>query len=80
MTTLSPVIFITSGNLLVISVAINNEVSAAKYGIAFAYCSVLIAIVLLGIGLITLLLPSRRRFAVPQTTSAARLRRTRSPR
>jgi iron(III) transport system permease protein len=58
MTTLSPVIFITSGHLLVISVAINNEVSAAKYGVAFAYCSVLIAIVLAGIGLISLLLPS----------------------
>jgi iron(III) transport system permease protein len=59
MTTLSPVIFITSGHLLVISVAINNEVSAAKYGVAFAYCSVLIAVVLAGIGLISLLLPSR---------------------
>ncbi|MEO7126601.1 MAG: iron ABC transporter permease [Nakamurella sp.] len=54
MTTFSPVIFITTANLLVISVAINNEVSAARYGIAFAYCSILILIVLIAIGIINI--------------------------
>lgn len=55
MVTLSPIIFITTPGTRIMTSQILNEVEAARFGNAFAYCVVLIAIVLVVIGLLNLL-------------------------
>jgi len=59
MTTLSPIIFLTTPSTLIITNEINGEVAAGRFGNAFAYCTVLIAIVLCGIAALNLVLRSR---------------------
>ncbi|SDQ23555.1 iron ABC transporter permease [Microbacterium sp. cf332] len=55
MTTLSPIVFLTTPEIKVMTSQILAEVDAGRFGNAFAYCTVLIVIVLLLISLINLL-------------------------
>ncbi len=59
MTAISAVIFLTTPEVRIMTAQILNEVDAARYGNAYAYCVVLIAIVLIAIGILTLLVGSR---------------------
>jgi iron(III) transport system permease protein len=56
MTTLSPVVFITTPGTKIMTSQILNEVDAGRFGNAFAYCTLLICIVLAVIGLLNLTL------------------------
>ncbi len=56
MTTLSPIIFITTPQTKIMTSQILAEVDAGRFGNAFAYCSILILIVLGVIGLLNLAL------------------------
>ncbi|EAP99231.1 iron(III)-transport system permease protein sfuB [Janibacter sp. HTCC2649] len=62
MTTLSPIVFITTPQTKIMTSQILAEVDAGRFGNAFAYCAILIVIVLSFIGLLNLamLLPSIR--------------------
>jgi len=62
MTTLSPIIFITTPQTKIMTSQILAEVDAGRFGNAFAYCAILIVIVLGVIGLLNLALlhPSLR--------------------
>lgn len=59
MTAISAVIFLTTPEVRIMTAQILNEVDAARYGNAFAYCVVLIAIVLVAIGILSFLVGSR---------------------
>lgn len=60
MTTLSPIIFITTPQTKIMTSQILSEVDSGRFGNAFAYCTILIAIVLGVIGLMNLLIRDRR--------------------
>ena len=55
MTTLSPIIFITTPQTKIMTSQILSEVDSGRFGNAFAYCTILIVIVLAVIGLLNLL-------------------------
>jgi len=55
MTTLSPIIFITTPQIKIMTSQILGSVEAGHFGIAFAYCTILTIIVLGVIGLLSLL-------------------------
>jgi iron(III) transport system permease protein len=59
MTAISAVIFLTTPQVRIMTAQILNEVDAARYGNAFAYCVVLIIIVLIAIGILSWLIGSR---------------------
>ncbi|HOG47288.1 MAG TPA: ABC transporter permease subunit, partial [Anaerolineae bacterium] len=52
MTSLSAIIFLTTPNTRIMTAQILNEVDAGRFGNAFAYCVILIAIVLGAIGIL----------------------------
>ncbi|HEX6342473.1 iron ABC transporter permease, partial [Umezawaea sp.] len=56
MTTLSPIVFLTTPDTKIMAAQILAEVDAGRFGNAFAYCCVLMAIVLALIGLVRLAL------------------------
>lgn len=56
MTTLSPIIFITTPKTKIMTSQILSEVDAGRFGNAFAFCTILIVIVMTVIGLTNLLL------------------------
>jgi iron(III) transport system permease protein len=56
MTTLSPIVFLTTPGIKIMTSQILAEVDAGRFGNAFAYCTVLVIIVLSIIGLVNLLL------------------------
>jgi iron(III) transport system permease protein len=64
MTTLSPIVFLTTPGTKIMTSQILSEVDAGRFGNAFAYCLVLMAIVMLGMGLMRVLVgtlqPKRR--------------------
>lgn len=55
MTTLSPIIFITTPHTKIMTSQILSEVDAGRFGNAFAFCTILIVIVMAVIGLMNLL-------------------------
>ena len=59
MTTLSPIIFITTPQTRIMTSQIFAEVDAGRFGHAFAYCTILILIVMAIIGLLNLLVRNR---------------------
>ncbi|MGV8845459.1 ABC transporter permease [Tessaracoccus sp.] len=59
MTTISAIIFITTPRTRIMTSQILSEVEAGRFGNAFAYCSILITIVLAVIGLLTLAVRDR---------------------
>jgi iron(III) transport system permease protein len=59
MTTLSPIIFITTPQTQIMTKQILAEVDAGRFGNAFAFCTLLLAIVLSVMGLLTLLVRDR---------------------
>lgn len=78
MTTLSPIIFLTTPQTKVIAAQILGEVSAGRFGNAFAYCCVLMVVLLSLMGLIMLMIrdPMKRRPATSrQKTGRPGLRR-----
>lgn len=60
MTTLSPIIFITTPNTPIITSLILAEADTARYGYAFALCLILMSIVLTVMGLINLVVRGQR--------------------
>jgi iron(III) transport system permease protein len=52
MTTISAIIFLTTPQTKIMTQQILNEVESGRYGNAFAYCVILIAIVMLAIGIL----------------------------
>ncbi len=64
MTTLSPVIFITTPQTRIMTSQILNEVDAGRFGNAFAFCTLLIVIVMAVIGLLNLAVRGRRSTAI----------------
>jgi len=60
MTTLSPIIFITTPNTPIITSLILAEADTARYGYAFALCLILMSIVLTVMGLINLIVRGQR--------------------
>ena len=56
MTTITAIIFITTPQTKVITSQILDEVDAGRFGNAFAYCTILIALVLVVLGVTTLLM------------------------
>lgn len=69
MTTLSPIIFITTPQTKIMTSQILSEVDAGRFGNAFAYCTILIVIVMTVIGLLNL--AARGRSAAPLPGGAA---------
>jgi iron(III) transport system permease protein len=61
MTTLSPIIFITTPNTPIITSLILAEADTARYGYAFALCLILMTIVLTVMGLINLVVRGQRK-------------------
>jgi len=61
MTTLSPIIFITTPQTQIMTKQILAEVDAGRFGNAFAFCTVLLLIVLSVMGLLTLLVGKNQR-------------------
>ncbi len=59
MTTLSPIIFITTPGVKIMTAQILAEVDVGRFGNAFSYCTILIVIVMLVIGLMNLLVHER---------------------
>ncbi len=59
MTTLSPIIFITTPQTQIMTKQILAEVDAGRFGNAFAFCTLLLAIVLAVMGLLSLLVRDR---------------------
>ena len=55
MTTLSPIVFITTPKTKIMTSQILAEVDAGRFGNAFAFCTILIVIVMAVIGLTNLL-------------------------
>ncbi len=56
MTTITAIIFITTPQTKVMTAQILDEVNAGRFGNAFAYCTVLIVLVLIVLGIANLLL------------------------
>src|SRR5690606_10338322 len=52
MTTISAIIFLTTPQTKIMTQQILNEVANGRYGNAFAYCVILIAIVMVAIGIL----------------------------
>ncbi|GAB48077.1 ABC transporter permease [Mobilicoccus pelagius] len=71
MTTLSPIIFITTPQTQIMTKQILSEVDAGRFGNAFAFCTLLLVIVLAVMGLLTLLVHHEGRPA-RQTGGGAR--------
>jgi iron(III) transport system permease protein len=71
MTTVSAILFLTTPQTRVMTQQILNETEAGRFGNAFAYVVVLIAIVLLAIGVLYALIGQRQREAVPARSPAA---------
>lgn len=69
MTTLSPIIFITTPQTKIMTSQILSEVDSGRFGNAFAYCTILIVIVMTVIGLLNL--AARGRTPVPVAASGA---------
>lgn len=70
MTTLSPIIFITTPQTKIMTSQILSEVDSGRFGNAFAYCTILIVIVLSVIGLLNLLVRDRKLVtAIPATAA-----------
>ena len=67
MTTISAIIFITTPQTRIMTSQILSEVEAGRFGNAFAYCTVLIVIVLAVIGLLSLLVRDRPTSPMPAT-------------
>lgn len=67
MTTVSAIIFITTPRTRIMTSQILSEVEAGRYGNAFAYCTMLILIVLTVIGLLSLAVRGRSASAQPRT-------------
>lgn len=65
MTTISAIIFITTPRTRIMTSQILSEVEAGRFGNAFAYCTILIAIVLTVIGLLTLAVRGRGNAVMP---------------
>ncbi|MDO4716072.1 MAG: iron ABC transporter permease [Propionibacteriaceae bacterium] len=61
MTTLSPIIFITTPQTQIMTKQILAEVDAGRFGNAFAFCTLLLLIVLAVMGLLTLLVGKNQR-------------------
>jgi iron(III) transport system permease protein len=59
MTTISAIIFLTTPETKIMTQQILNEVENGRYGNAFAYCVILIAIVMLAIGILYLTVGSK---------------------
>lgn len=59
MTTLSPIIFITTPQTKIMTSQILSEVDSGRFGNAFAYCTILIIIVMSVIGILNLLVRDR---------------------
>ncbi|MEV1132358.1 iron ABC transporter permease [Agromyces sp. NPDC049794] len=59
MTTLSPIIFLTTPQTKIMTSQILSEVDAGRFGNAFAYCTILIVIVMGVIGILNLLIRER---------------------
>lgn len=59
MTTLSPIIFITTPQTKIMTSQILSEVDSGRFGHAFAYCTILILIVMTVIGLLNLFVRDR---------------------
>ncbi|MBK9123707.1 MAG: iron ABC transporter permease [Chloroflexi bacterium] len=59
MTTISAVVFLTTPQTKIMTQQILNEVENGRYGNAFAYCVILIGIVMLAIGIMYVLVGSR---------------------
>ena len=59
MTTLSPIIFITTPQTRILTSEIFAEVNAGRFGHAFSYCTVLLVIVMAVIGLMNLIVRDR---------------------
>jgi len=59
MTTISAIIFLTTPQTKIMTQQILNEVENGRYGNAFAYCVILITIVLLAVGILYALVGSR---------------------
>ncbi len=60
MTTLSPIIFITTPDTPILTSRILGEVDSGRFGSAFAFCTVLIVLVLLVMGSINLLVRGKK--------------------
>jgi iron(III) transport system permease protein len=69
MTTLSPIIFIMSPKTPIMTSQIFGEVAAGRYGNAFAYCTILILIVMAVIGLLNLIVRDRSPLAAAGLSS-----------
>lgn len=67
MTTISAIIFITTPRTRIMTSQILSEVEAGRFGNAFAYCTILIIIVLTVIGLLSLAVRGRPLSAKPRT-------------
>lgn len=59
MTTISAIIFLTTPQTKIMTQQILNEVENGRYGNAFAYCVILIAIVMLAVGILYAVIGSR---------------------
>ncbi|HIW31117.1 MAG TPA: iron ABC transporter permease, partial [Candidatus Luteococcus avicola] len=70
MTTLSPIIFITTPSTQIMTKQILSEVDAGRFGNAFAFCSLLLVIVLVVMGLLSLAV---RRGSLPNHSSRGTL-------
>lgn len=74
MTTLSPIVFITTPKTKIMTSQILSEVDSGRFGNAFAYCTILIVIVLTVIGVINLLVRDktpRQRIRATERTDVA---------
>jgi iron(III) transport system permease protein len=56
MTLVSTVIFLVSANYNLLTVAIMNQIDVGKIGVASAYCTILIIVVFLVIGIMKMVL------------------------
>jgi iron(III) transport system permease protein len=59
MTTISAIVFLTTPQTKIMTQQILNEVENGRYGNAFAYCAILIAIVMVAVGLLYIGIGSR---------------------
>lgn len=71
MTTISAIIFITTPRTRIMTSQILSEVEAGRFGNAFAYCTILIIIVLTVIGLLNLAMKGKGSSAAPTIPPAA---------
>jgi iron(III) transport system permease protein len=73
MTAISAIVFLTTPTTRIMTQQILNETNAARFGNAFAYCVILIAIVMAAIGLLHLLIGSTTRAErAPEESLSAR--------